>query len=204
MRLIIMKKRIIAIFLTLTVMLCLGACKGETASDKDAGTKTDSTAETTADTTKEETDEEEKKLSLNDDVISEVGMTYTQLTEKHGNKCDSKPYGGGIGYFLEKGYGSYVWALESLDYGDKADENNRYPIERDENSKPILDKLQDPKKDEICTTIDMIDAENIFVNAEFPIAVADLEKLEGIRDFDTGSAPYRNKLQLQIQHFIYI
>ncbi len=90
----------------LTSALALGMCIGMTACGEDkttdetttettavTTTASETAAETTVETTAPETEEE--KIGINQDLVSEYGLTFAEIKAKHGNIIDiATPYGG--------------------------------------------------------------------------------------------------------------
>ena len=95
--------------------------KSETSS---LSTETESVAETTPSVpetqSKIETTVEpvnEKKLNL--DLLSDIGLTYGEISAKRGERTDVYVWKGNMFYSFKDGYGGYAWGLNELDYGQE-------------------------------------------------------------------------------------
>ena len=188
-----MKTRRISAILACIMLVSLTAC----ANDGPSKTPDESTAQTTeaqttenitTEETTEETTESAAALTLNEDLFSDIGLTYPQLVEKRGERKVTELIGveGGIGYFFENGYGAYIWGFSELDYGRELGEREGYPVPRDENHNIIAEEVQLPKSDIACRTITEIKAKDLFSNAAFPLDVSDIKNIEGIQDCRWG------------------
>lgn len=171
------------------LLLCVAfaGCSKNTTATADTGTKPlDSISEqssSAAVTTEPETD---IKLSVNEDLLSEIGMTYGELIKKHGERVDSRPstYGGGAGYYLKNGYGAYCWALDDLDCGYELKEGEAFPFPLDDegNIDYSYKRIQSPKEDAKCVGIEPNTAADIIINATLPMSTEKLKDIEGVSD----------------------
>lgn len=103
------------------------------------------------------------EYKINDDIFSDIGLTYSQIEAKRGKLINVYTARGGIFYEFENGYGSYPWELTALQ------------MECDESGKIIVEIAPKPKQDEKCISIDKIDFEKMFLGSTLPIAVTDFE-----------------------------
>ena len=79
-----MKTRLISLLLSGVLLASLGACaKDDSGAERDETTEA-LTTETT--TTQEETTESTASLAFNEDLLSDIGLTYPQLVEKRGER----------------------------------------------------------------------------------------------------------------------
>ena len=186
-----MKTRLISAILACIMIVSLTACANEgPGKNPDESTKDTTEAQTTENVTTEETTEPAAELAFNEDLLSDIGLTYPQLVEKRGERKVTELItveGGSIGYFFENGYGAYIWGLYEIDYGRELEEGEGYPIPRDENGRIIAEELQLPKSDIACRTIHKIKAKDLFSNAAFPLDVSDIKNIEGIQDCRWGN-----------------
>ncbi len=187
-----MKTKLISMLLACIMLMSLAACANDT--DKPGSTPEESTKETDVQTTENDTTEEDTteentteptaELAFNEDLLSDIGLTYSELVEKRGEKVDAvRVSGGGIGFYFKNGYsGSYAWDIGDLDYGRELTREDGYPIPKDENGRLIAEKVQLPKQDIPCLSISWIDAKDVFCNTSFPFDITDIEKIEGVKD----------------------
>ena len=182
-----MKTKLISIILACIMLVTLAACANE--NDK-SGSTPESTKETdvqtteditTEDTTEEDTTEPTAELTLNEDLLSDIGLTYSELVNKRGEKVDAKGTGG-VDFYFKNGYGAYAWGYEDLDYGRELTREDGYPIPKDENGHLIAEEVQLPKQDVPCWNISQIDAKDVFRNTSFPFDITDIENIEGVKD----------------------
>ncbi len=186
-----MKTRLISAILACILLVSLVACAnegpGKTPDETTKETTEALTTETT--TTQEETTESTASLAFNEDLLSDIGLTYPQLVEKRGERKVTELItveGGSIGYFFENGYGAYIWGLYEIDYGRELEEGEGYPIPRDENHNIIAEEVQLPKSDIACRAITKIKAKDILSNVSFPLNAADIAGIDGVMDVRTG------------------
>ena len=184
-----MKTKLVSMLLACIMLVSLAACTND--NDKPGSTPEESTKETDVQTTEDVTTEEDTteptaELALNEDLLSDIGLTYSELVEKRGEKVDVYGYGGGIGYCLENGYGTYMWGYDDLDYGRELDEREGAPVPRDENHNIIVEKVQLPKSDIKCTSITFVKAKYLLLNVSYPLNVSDIESLESMENFHTA------------------
>ena len=85
-----MKTRLISAILACIMIVSLTACANEgPGKTPDESTKDTTEAQTTENVTTEETTEPAAELAFNDDLLSDIGLTYPQLVEKRGEKVDA-------------------------------------------------------------------------------------------------------------------
>lgn len=178
-----MKTRLISLLLSGVLLASLGACaKDDSGAERDETTEA-LTTETT--TTQEETTETTASLAFNEDLLSDIGLTYPQLVEKRGKKVDAAGREG-VDFYFENGYGAYSWGYEDLDYGRELTQEEGYPVPRDENYNIIAEEVQLPKSDIACRAITKIKAKDILSNVSFPLNAADIAGIDGVMDVRTG------------------
>lgn len=187
-----MKTKLISMLLACIMLVSFAACADDT--NKPGSTPEESTKETDVqttenDTTEENTTEEDTteptvKLAFNEDLLSDIGLTYSELVEKRGEKVNAvQVAGGGIGFYFKNGYsGSYDWGIGDLDYGRELTREDGYPIPKDENGRLIAEKVQLPKQDIPCSGISWIDAKDVFRNTSFPFDITDIENIEEVKN----------------------
>lgn len=180
-----MKTRLISLLLSGVLLASLGACaKDDSGAERDETTEA-LTTETT--TTQEETTETTASLAFNEDLLSDIGLTYPQLVEKRGEKVDVAGFGGGVGYYFENGYGAYIWGFEDLDYGRELEPGEGYPLPRDEIGNIVNDDFFPlPNSDICCYDIIFIQAKDLFVNMTFPINTSDIKNINGVETLRTA------------------
>ena len=186
----------------LTSALALGLCIGMTACGEDkiadettaettavTTTTPETTSETTVETTAPETEEE--KIGINQDLVSEYGLTFAEIKAKHGNIIDiATPYGGWF-FKFETGYGWYSF------YGDyDYDNQNWKPIEGTDKSAPL------PKDNYICIWIDGIDITDFLVGDFDTISVKELENIDGMH-LDSNGESYMDFSDKYVATFSY-
>lgn len=177
-----MKTRLISAILACIMIVSLTACANEgPGKTPDESTKDTTEAQTTENVTTEETTEPAAELAFNEDLLSDIGLTYPQLVEKRGEKVDTVG-GEGVDFYFENGYGAYSWGYEDLDYGRELAYGESFPIPRDENNQFIPEKIPTPKQDIPCWNISQIDAKDFFLNASFPFNISNIENIKGVED----------------------
>lgn len=174
-----MKSKIIFLAVAGTFLFALSACDSTTGnpSSEQSTTTTQSTmAETTTTTA-----EDEHKLNL--DVISDYGLTYSEIEEKRGKLIDVDTSGGGVYYIFENGYGNYEWGMHDIDNIDAISN-----IKPDENGNMNLDNVPLPMPDVACKHIDDISIERLLLGIEFPATISDMKEFTELKyhGFDVG------------------
>ena len=172
----------------LTAALALGLCIGITACGEDkladettaettavTTTVSETTAETTVETTAPET--EEKKIGINQDLVSEYGQTFAEISAKHGKITDYKIISGGAFYRFETGYGWYYFY--ETNYSNPSAWGN---IENYAHEIPL------PDDDFKCTSIGGIVASEFFDRAFETLTIQDIENIEGITLISDGQS----------------
>ena len=204
-----MKTKLISLLLSCVMLISLAAC----ASENPGSTSEETTRETTAaqtteevttldDTTAEETtDVPSAALAFNEDLLSDIGLTYSELVEKHGEKVEVKGCEGGIGYVLENGYGAYAWGLDELDYGRELQPGEGYPLPRDASVNILYEDIQLPDAEQPCRYIFQIEAKDAFVDASFPLNVSEIQSMNDISNYSSGedgiATPFKNYLTFE-------
>lgn len=184
-----MKTKLISMLLACIMLASLTACADD--NDKPGSTPEESTKETDVqttedvtteeNTTEEDTTEPTAELAFNKDLLSDIGLTYSELVNKRGEKVDVKGTGG-VEFYFKNGYGAYAWGYEDLDYGRELAYGEGFPVPRDENHNIIAEEVQLPKQDVPCWNISQLDAKDVFCNASFPFDITDIENIEGVKD----------------------
>lgn len=190
-----MKTKLISLLLSCVMLISLAAC----ASENPGSTSEETTRETTAaqtteevttldDTTAEETtDVPSAALAFNEDLLSDIGLTYSELVEKHGEKVDVTSRGGGLGYYFENGYGAYIWSFEQLDYGREIESGEAFPLPRDASGNIIDDEnIALPKTDIECTAVLSVEVTNLFENVVYPFNVSDISNISNVENLNTA------------------
>lgn len=160
--------------------------KSETSS---LSTETESVAETTPSVPetqgKTETTPEpvsEKKMNLN--LLSDIGLTYGEISAKRGKLTSAYFEGGGIIYVFENGYGGYSWS--DIDY-----EGVNYPIPTDENNVMAGDVSPLPKSQAKCGGMWYVQAKDIFLGLDQSVTAAEIEKMYNVEHYKSeDAAPY--------------
>ena len=185
-----MKTRLVSAILACIMLVSLTACANDgPGKTPDESTAQTTEAQTTANVTTEETTEETTELApslaFNEDLLSDIGLTYSQLLEKRGEKVDAVGRDG-VDFYFENGYGAYSWGYGDLDYGRELTQEEGYPVPRDENHNIIAEEVQLPKEDLACNYIST-KAKDLFSNAAFPLDVSDIKNIEGIQNCRWGN-----------------
>ena len=188
-----MKTKLISLLLSCMVFVSLAACTEDPGAASDETTGETTAAQTTEeittldDTTAEETtDVSSAVLAFNEDLLSDIGLTYSELVEKHGEKVDVKGCEGGIGYVLVNGYGAYAWGLDELDYGKELQTGEGYPLPRDASGNILYEDIQLPDAEQPCRYIFQIKAKDAFVDASFPLNVSEIQSMNDISNYSSG------------------
>ena len=195
-----MKTKLISMLLAGIMLVSLAACAND--NDKPGSTPEESTKETdvqttenvtTEDTTEEDSTEPTAELAFNEDLLSDIGLTYSELVEKRGEKVDAnfitKIDGGGLEYTFEHGQGVYAWGYDDLDYEREIEPGEAIPFSE------IDTNVHLPKSEAPCRFI-LTEAKDLFVNASFPMNVSDIKNIDGIENYRSGedkdhiSSPY--------------
>lgn len=125
----------------------------------------------------EPTTEPEEPLDLNQDLIADFGMSYSQLKEKHGELMDHGTAQGSVYYIFEHGYGYYYWLIDEVYDTD----NLSNPV-YDEHGILIFALPGDQLK---CTTIKRIKVKDLF-NKEFnTIDISEVKNIDGVEHLST-------------------
>lgn len=181
-----MKTKWISAILACIMIVSLTACANEgPGKTPDESTKDTTEAQTTENVTTEETTEPAAELAFNEDLLSDIGLTYPQLVEKRGEKVDAVG-GEGVDFYFENGYGAYSWGYEDLDYGRELTQEEGYPVPRDENHNIIAEEVQLPKEDLACNYIST-KAKDLFPNATFSLKLSDIENIDGVQNCRRGN-----------------
>ena len=196
-----MKTKLISMLLACIMLASLTACADD--NDKPGSTPEESTKETDVqttedvtteeNTTEEDTTEPTAELAFNKDLLSDIGLTYSELVNKRGEKARAnfitKIDGGGLEYTFEHGQGVYAWGYDDLDYGREIMSGEAVPFSE------IDANVHLPKSDAPCRFI-LTEAKDLFLNASFPMNVSDIKNIDGIENYRSGedkdhiSSPY--------------
>ena len=174
-----------ALILTLAFMLSLAGCNNTDLTD-DSTPATESTAPDTTDVSSSDaTDEpassdttedpEPEKLDLNQDLVSDIGLTFEEMKEKHGEIVDYQVLNGGSHYKFENGYGYYFFYGDppvSVGYGS----GNEEWVYNDDGTPwyPI------PRKECVCIGIDNLKAKDIFSLEFEELTVSEINTIDGV------------------------
>ena len=170
----------------LTSALALGLCIGmtacgeekpadETTAETTAVTTTapETTAETTVETTAPETEEE--KIGINQDLVSEYGQTFAEISAKHGKIIRYVGLHGGPFFEFETGYGVYFF------YGtDTMNPNACDTIEETGQKIPL------PDDDFKCINIEGIKASDFFDREFETLTPQDVGNIKGMQLHNAG------------------
>lgn len=145
----------------ISAAMCLLLCSCGTTADTSVSENTDPDVEISSGDSDENTESRQSEsdcpdtaapeitedaFKINEDIISELGMTYSQLIEKYGD-----PKGGIYNvYVFENGYGRYVW---------KSNEDRSF---------------DDMETAGGCNMIDGVDIEKLFSISTYPISFDEL------------------------------
>ena len=185
-----MKTRRISAILACIMLVSLTACANDGPSKTpDESTAQTTEAQTTENVTTEEITEEAAEsaatLAFNEDLFSDIGLTYPQLVEKRGKKVDAVGRDG-VDFYFENGYGAYTWGYGDLDYGRELTQGEGYPVPRDENHNIIAEDVQLPKEDLACNYI-RTKVKDLFSNATFSLKLSDIENIDGVQHCHRGN-----------------
>ena len=176
------------LMLTTTLFACTGAERGtliESETEEPQSEEVSSEILSSEESSQEElsseasseavSSEEEDKPRLNEDLLSDIGLTYPELVEKRGKLVEVRKVGyGEIGYFFENGYGGYVW--HDLDIS----EEGRETMKKDNTFS--LDKPPMPKESTKCVAIENVKTKKLILEMKFPASIDKLEKISGVSD----------------------
>lgn len=170
----------------LTSALALGLCIGMTACGEDK-TADETTAETTAvtttapETTAEATapETEEEKIGINQDLVSEYGQTFAEISAKHGKITRYVALHGGPFFEFETGYGVYFFygtdIMNPSAWGTIEETGEKFPL---------------PDDDFKCINIEGIKASDFFDREFETLTPQDVGSIKGMQLHDAG----RNEL----------
>ena len=173
-----MKKRLLLVIMAAAMLLTmLAGCNKADSSlgikTPEDGLKTEQPANNPNGDTPEKEEikplEDDSDSKLNANLISDIGLTYNQLLEKHGKLIKAGKNEGRYFYVFENGYGNYVWSSDNINL-----EGN--PLLCDENGNFLIENAPLPKKDSEFYEILNIDPENLFIEMPLPEGVSDIEK----------------------------
>jgi len=127
--------------------------------------------------------EEDDKPRLNEDLLSDIGLTYPELVKKRGKLVDVFAAGGrGVGFIFENGYGQYFWAWEDLKYGEKIKDNESFPsLPLDKKGNIIINKMPVPKSHIKFRMMDWVKVQDLFLGVSAPITSVEIEKTYNVR-----------------------
>ncbi|MCL2076946.1 MAG: hypothetical protein FWH08_00885 [Oscillospiraceae bacterium] len=118
--------------------------------------------------------DENSNIEINSNLLDDLDLTYSELTEKHGELLQVGGIGAGFWYAFENGYGHYFW---SGDTGAGSQiEWNGHQVLMDENGDIILESAPKPKQGEICLFIDKIPIDKMFIGLTLPTDVSGIEE----------------------------
>ena len=175
-----MKTKLISLLLSCIMFVSLAACTEDPSAASDEITGETTAAQTTeVITTQEETTVPVSEMTLNTDMFADIGLTYSQLVDKHGKLIEVGTAKGGVWYNFENGFGQYFWSWEDVDWGESS------PLQ-DEDGHILVESAPLPKKDIQCMEIVIVDAVNslpakeenlmkVFSNLTIPETFVELE-----------------------------
>jgi len=117
---------------------------------------------------------------INTDLLSDIGLTYSQIREKRGKLIEAGTAQGGIYYVFENGYGQYFWNMELLDWGRELATGEAFPIPRDEEGNIIPESAPLPKEGTVCNYMDYVVVSSLFSGTALPVKLSALKKFFGI------------------------
>ena len=174
----------------LTYAIALGMCIGMTACGDDkttdettaettavTTTASETTAETTVETTAPETEEE--KIGINQDLVSEYGQTFAEISAKHGKITGYVALHGGPFFEFETGYGVYFFygtdIMNPSAWGTIEETGEKFPL---------------PDDDFKCINIEGIKASDFFDREFETLTPQDVGSIKGMQLHNAG----RNEL----------
>ena len=136
-----------------------------------ATTKTKTTPATTApDTTTTEILAANTVVTLNTDILADLGLTYSQITTKRGKLVAGSFYPVyHLRYWFENGYGFHVWELSDFS-GD-------YFIPSCADGYTLVERFPEPPADERCLRIGGVNVKDLFKGLTLPATVANFAKV---------------------------
>ncbi len=168
----------------LTSALALGLCIGMTACGEDK-TADETTAETTAvtttapETTAETTapETEEEKIGVNQDLVSEYGQTFAEISAKHGKITRYVALHGGPFFEFETGYGVYFFygtdIMNPSAWGTIEETGEKFPL---------------PDDDFKCINIEGIKASDFFDREFETLTPQEIGNIKGMELHETGES----------------
>lgn len=181
-----MRKAITIILLTATLLTMLSACMNGNARKNENQTSSNNNSSVTESKANESsTSFQNKKLNL--DLISDIGLTYTQILKKRGSLVKVVRYGGGLSYSFNDGYGGYHWGYENLDYGQEVKPGEAFPIANDGTGSVIVEKAPLPKEHIKCFYVQTT-PKYLFLGMENSSTISEIKEVYGIKDISTQSA----------------
>ena len=167
-----MKTRLISAILACIMIVSLTACANEgPGKTPDESTKDTTEAQTTENVTTEETTEPAAELAFNEDLLSDLGMTYPNIANKRGELIDFGMPSGGVAYIFENGFG-YIWGTDDIDWDPELKNGDPYPV---------------PPQVE-CSAIITSSADNLFLGLTDSLHISDIEEIYGISHIETGES----------------
>ncbi|MCI8332124.1 MAG: hypothetical protein HFE78_04805 [Clostridiales bacterium] len=190
-----MKKRLQSILLSILLLTLLSGCadKNNQTENSEPGACPSSETQTEAPT------EAQMKipytpieLTLNTDVLNDVGSTLTELTEKYGRISEYSNRHGGVSLKFENGQGKcFLFYIDDAInqeppyqpyhklYESEAPYLQFDGTQHDENGRFVAL----PKESAACIGVEDLNAKKIFVDAPDIITIYDIQNIEGIENF---------------------
>ena len=174
----IKKLFILGIAIMLTISLC--ACNGGSEKTPPVSDTSSEAVSETANEKAEDSYETENKadestntveVKFNTELLSDFGLTYTQLKEKYGELVEVGTVGGGYFYAFKNGFGRYAWSNEDIHW-----EGN---IPTDENGKIISETAMLPDDKTKCSTIEA-KTKDLFWGIATPISASETASKYGL------------------------
>ena len=117
--------------------------------------------------------EEEDKPRLNEDLLSDIGLSFSQIRKKRGRLTKVETKEGGINYTFEHGLGEYAWEFSNSK--DWLNADTQWPIDKKGNI--IVKSAPIPKEHHKCLVIDHVNVEDLFLGAVKSIKATEIEKI---------------------------
>lgn len=184
-----MKTKWISAILACIMIVSLTACANEgPGKTPDESTKDTTEAQTTENVTTEETTEPAAELAFNEDLLSDLGMTYPNIANKRGELIDFGMPSGGVAYIFENGFG-YIWGTDDIDWDPELKNGDPYPVPpKDENGNYDFSNFSLPNPQVECSAIITSSADNLFLGLTDSLHISDIEEIYGISHIETGES----------------
>ena len=188
-----MKTRRISAILACIMLVSLTACANDGPSKTpDESTAQTTEAQTTENVTTEEITEEAAEsaaaLTLNEDLLSDIGLTYPEIAQKRGELIGFGMPSGGMAYEFENGFG-YIWSPDDIEWNPELKDGDPYPVPpKDENGNYDFSNFSLPNPQVECSAIITSSADNLFLGLTDSLHISEIEEIYSISHIKTGES----------------